>query len=92
MASLVAPDSVPLAPLRASAPAPASAVGLKLLCILFILYLLVTSDVFTNNVVAGFGEKAVRCRTPTSWGTVLQGVFLVVFYVLAAYLIERRYL
>jgi hypothetical protein len=66
--------------------------NLKLLVALFIMFVVVVSDVFTNSIIAGFGEKAVRCRTPTSWGVVLQGIFLVIFYILAVYLTEHHIL
>ena len=66
--------------------------NLKLLVALFIMFIVVVSDVFTNSIIAGFGEKAVRCRTPTSWGTVLQGIFLVIFYIFAVYLTEHQIL
>ena len=66
--------------------------NLKLLLALFIIFIIVVSDVFTNSVISGFGEKAVRCRTPTSWGIVLQGIFLVIFYILAVYLTEHNIL
>jgi len=63
--------------------------NMKLLLALFLIFIFVVSDVFTNNVIAGFGDKAVRCRTPTSWGIILQGIFLVIFYALAIYLAEQ---
>lgn len=66
--------------------------NLKLIVILFIAFIVVVSDVFTNSVISGFGEKAVRGRTPTPWGVVLQGVFLVIFYILAIYLTENQIL
>ena len=66
--------------------------NLKLIIILFVAFIIVVSDVFTNSVIAGFGEKAVRGRTPTPWGVVLQGVFLVIFYILAVYLTENQIL
>jgi len=66
--------------------------NVKLLVTLFIIFIVVVSDVFTNSIVAGFGEKAVRGRTPTAWGVVLQGIFLVIFYVLAVYLTEHNIL
>ena len=96
---MAAPASVPLAPARPGA-ADAGAgcsprlrvANLKLIVALFLAFLVVVSDVFTNSVVAGFGDKAVRGRAPTSWGTVLQGIFLVIFYILAVYLTEHRIL
>ena len=66
--------------------------NLKLLVALFVMFIVVVSDVFTNSIIAGFGEKAVRGRTPTSWGVVLQGIFLVIFYILAVYLTEHHIL
>jgi hypothetical protein len=87
-------DSVPLeGPSKSPENAPRISVGnIKLIISLFLIFILVVSDVFTNSIVAGFGEKAVRGRTPTSWGIVLQGIFLVIFYILAVYLIENRIL
>lgn len=66
--------------------------NIKLLISIFIIFIIVVSDMFTNNVISGFGEKAVKGRTPTSWGIVLQGIFLVIFYILAIYLIENHIL
>jgi hypothetical protein len=89
-------DSVPLDALQdegdhksAGKDGPRLRVGnLKLILALFLIFIMVVSDVFTNSIIAGFGETAVRCRAPTSWGIVLQGIFTVMFYVLALYLIE----
>jgi hypothetical protein len=69
-----------------------SVANLKLILALFVIFVLVVSDVFTNSVLAGFGEKAVKGRRPTAWGTVLQGILLVIFYILAVYLINHRIL
>ena len=66
--------------------------NVKLLIALFLAFLAVVSDVFTDSVLSGFGEKAVRGRTPTPWGVVLQGIFLVLFYVVALYLPEHGYI
>jgi hypothetical protein len=94
------PDSVPLDALREgkaarsakSAEPRLNTANLKLILALFVIFVIVVSSAFTNTVISAFGEKAVRCRNPTSWGTVLQGIFLVIFYVLALYLIEHRVL
>ena len=64
--------------------------NLKLIFIIFVIFLVVVSSPFTNSVIAGFGEKAVRCRAPTSWGIVLQGLCLVIFYILAAFHLYRH--
>jgi hypothetical protein len=64
--------------------------NVKLLLAIFVAFLVVVSDVFTGSVIAGFGDKATRGRTPTAWGVVLQGIFLVIFYILAVYLTEHN--
>jgi hypothetical protein len=66
--------------------------SIKILIALFVIFVVIVSDVFVNNVVSGFGEKAVRCRTPTSWGVVLQGTFLVIFYIIVLALIQHKVL
>lgn len=73
-----------------AAPAPPGprldAANYKLIAALFVLFLGIVSDPFVSGVLAGFGPKAVHGRTPTAWGVVLQGVFLVFGYALFAYL------
>jgi hypothetical protein len=89
------PDSVPLEALSSAGgktPPRFSVANLKLILALFVIFVFVVSDFFTNTVIAGFGEKAVRGRGPTSWGVVLQGIFLVIGYILAIYLIEHKVL
>lgn len=61
---------------------------IKLFALLFLSFLLVSSGVFVASVVGKFGEKAVRGRDPTAWGTVIQGVCLVLLHVLARVLVE----
>jgi len=91
------PDSTPLdsVPIGADSGGSGSAVGggpklrvadFQLLAILFMIFMFVSSDVFINNVISGMGKSAVRGRTPTTWGVVLQGIFLVLFYIVAIYL------
>ena len=63
--------------------------GIKVVLALFLCFLLVVSSIFTNGVLSWFGG-AVRCRNPTSFGTVLQGTFLVIFYIITIHLIENR--
>jgi hypothetical protein len=94
-----ADDSVPLDALQPLAAGEGGdkeprlrVANLKLLVALFVMFIVVVSDVFTNSIIAGFGEKAVRGRTPTSWGVVLQGIFLVIFYIIAVYLTEHHIL
>lgn len=64
--------------------------NLKLLLVLFVLFIFVVSDVFVNGVLSSFGEKAVVNRDVTAWGVVLQGIFLVVFYAIATHLSNEK--
>jgi len=61
--------------------------GFKIIFMLLLIFVLVSSDVFTDNVIGSF-PGAVRMRSPTSFGVVLQGVFLVLFYACALQLIK----
>ena len=100
MAAAIPADSVPL-DLPAGGPEYSEAAhekprlqvsNIKLLISLFVIFMFVVSDVFTGNVVAGFGESAVHGSSPTTWGVVLQGIFLVIFYILAVYLTEHGFI
>lgn len=53
----------------------------KMMIILFILFIIITSDVFIDRILAKF-NGAVNLNIPTAWGTVIQGVVLVLAYVL----------
>jgi hypothetical protein len=66
--------------------------NMKLLVALFIIFMIVVSDLFTNNIISLFGDKAVSGRNLTAWGTTLQGIFLVLFYIIALYLTEKEIL
>jgi hypothetical protein len=88
-------DAVPLDDLagattsRPRGAKPWGGLDLKTLVAVFAVFMLVVSDVFTDNVIAGF-RGGVECRTPTAYGVVLQGIFLVIFYALANYMIRER--
>jgi hypothetical protein len=98
MSNKAADDSVPLValagppPKTEDAPPRQIAYNFKLLLSLFLTFMLVVSDVFTSSVLSGFGEKAVVGRIPTVWGIVLQGIFLVIGYAIAVYLIKHNIL
>ena len=64
------------------------ATGAKAMLALFAMFVLVVSDVFTNSVLPLFGEKAVQGRSPTTWGVVLQGIFLVIGYAALLHLVD----
>lgn len=86
----MARDSEPLVP---AAPAAAELrlrpANFKLVASLFFLFLTVVSEAFTGGVIARFGPKARVGRSLTAWGTVLQGIFLVLGYLVLAYLTEN---
>jgi uncharacterized integral membrane protein len=63
---------------------------IKLIIILFLLYILISSNIFTNTVLKLFGNRFVHNNRPTILGTVLQGVFLVIFYILFAHLTKNK--
>jgi hypothetical protein len=89
-------DSVPLVPTnvgsadkkRSSSGGPMGLTSVKMLFTLFLIFIFVASDFFTDSVLSGFGEKAVKGRSPTSWGTVLQGIFIVILFALAGHLTD----
>lgn len=62
----------------------------KLIIILFLLYILISSSIFTNTVLKLFGNRFVHNNRPTLLGTILQGVFLVIFYILFAHLTKNK--
>ena len=89
-------DSVDLrALLRADKKTPrggaAPALNLKKMIALFLIYILVVSNVITNNVIANFGG-AVEGRHPTAYGTCLQGILLVLFYILVNHLVAGDFI
>lgn len=61
----------------------------KLLIFLFLLFVLVTSDVFTNRVLARF-SGAVDHKYATNYGVMLQGIFLVLGYTIIAVLEKQK--
>lgn len=65
-----------------------SPTNFKLLSILFLIFLLVVSDVFTTNILSRF-KGAVDYKNVTTYGVVLQGVFLIAIYALADAAIKR---
>lgn len=69
---------------RAPGPAPAPA-AYKTLFVLFVLFLVVVSDIFTDSVIAHIPGATAAGRGVTSKGSVMQGVFLVLFYSVALY-------
>ena len=61
----------------------------KLIIIIFLLFIFISSDIFTNTILSCFGKRMVRNRHPTACGVLVQGVILVLFYILFATLIKK---
>ena len=57
---------------------------------LFILFLMLTCDVFNDRCLSNF-NGAVEGDDPTTWGTILQGIFLVIFFIIIDYLCKYNY-
>jgi hypothetical protein len=66
-------------------------VSSKILIFLFLIFLFVTSDIFTYNVISKFDGACVG-RTVTTFGTILQGISLVIFYMVLIYVNEHDYI
>ena len=45
--------------------------------------------IFTNTILSCFGQRAVNGRSPTAIGIIIQGIFLIIFYILFATLIKK---
>ena len=64
-------------------------VNFKLIFALFIMFMVVVSDAFTTSIISKFGDSAMSGRNPTAWGTTVQGIFLVIGYIIMGYLIDN---
>jgi len=66
-----------------------SGVQYKLLGIMLLVFLILSSDVFINRVLSKF-NNAVDYKCPTSWGTFLQGMFLVLSCIIIDTAIKQK--
>lgn len=97
-------DSVPIAELAAlNSDRARSKVGqvagagtrrgqLRDLAMIFMLFLVVVSDFFANNVLSRFGTKTMEGRAPSAWGIVMQGACLAIGYAVLVHLDEQQIL
>jgi len=58
-----------------------SGVNIKVLISLFLIFMVITSDVFVARVLSNV-TGATEYKHPTNYGTVLQGIFLVFLFLL----------
>ena len=63
---------------------------LRDLAMIFILFLVVVSDFFANNVLSRFGTKTMEGRSASAWGVVLQGACLAIGYAVLVHLDEQQ--
>jgi hypothetical protein len=63
----------------------------KFLIILFVAFMVVSSDMFIARILSQF-DGAVQMRYPTNWGTIIQGLFLVLAMLLVDGLIRHNIL
>jgi len=68
-------------------PALLQLAGVKITVILFMLFILISSDIFISKVLGNI-SGAVNGRTVTSYGTIVQGIFLVLIYILGIHLVD----
>jgi len=57
---------------------------------LLIIFIIVMSNTFIDNCLSIAGESAVKGREITSWGIILQGIFMIFFYIIALHMIENN--
>jgi hypothetical protein len=62
---------------------------IKLMTILFILYILISNKFFTNTVLRLLGKKFVQNDSPTCLGLIIQAIILIFFYMLFSYLVNK---
>jgi hypothetical protein len=66
-----------------------SQIQFKFLGFLVIVFILLSSDIFINRVLAKF-KGAVDYKTPTSWGVCLQSMFLAMIMLVLDGLIRQK--
>lgn len=65
-----------------------SGIQYKLILFLFLLFIILTSDIFTNRVLSRI-SGAVNMKQPTNYGVMIQGTFLVLFFAVIDVLIRQ---
>lgn len=65
--------------------------NIKQYIILFIIFLIVRSDLFVDNVLS-LSSAAVKGRVVSSYGVIIQGLALVCIYILAYYMLVNNYI
>lgn len=63
--------------------------GFKMMAILLLLFILVNSDVFVMRILAKV-NGAVDLNAATNYGTIIQGIFLVMAYIVLDTLVKNN--
>jgi len=63
----------------------------KMYGLLFIIFILITSDIFLDRILSRF-KGAVSGTEATSYGTVIQGIMLVLFYMIIEFICKNKYI
>jgi uncharacterized protein YqhQ len=66
--------------------------SLKQYIALLFIFIIVMSNIFIDNILTMFGPSAVLSRKVTTYGIILQGLFLVFLFIVVQYLIEKEYI
>lgn len=68
-----------------------SGINWKIVFMLLLIYMIISSDVFINRVLSKF-KWATDGKDTTSWGTFLQGLFMAIFFIIADIAIKQKIL
>jgi hypothetical protein len=66
--------------------------NVKLIIMLFLWFIFIVSDIFRDSILSEIGPQTLKGREITSWGIVVQGIFLIIGYILLVYLTEHEIL
>lgn len=67
----------------------ATHVQYKFLVLMLVVFIILSSDVFINRVLSKF-SGAIDHKSPTNWGTFLQGLFLVISMIIIDVFIRQK--
>lgn len=80
------PDSTPIS------SKGKSLYGYKSLIVLFMLFMAISSDMFTYSVIGKISDQATLGCATTTWGMMIKGIVLVVLFAISNYLVVEEYI
>jgi hypothetical protein len=69
-----------------------SRINLKIGIFIFLIGLFIFSDVFVNTILSMFKGAISNIQLPTTYGTVIQLIFLVIAYLIIDLLVQAKYI